>query len=157
MVRLRKHDRDDIAMQLIEWAQKDDSINLNAFCGQLLLDPHKISEWAREEESFRSAYRVAKSLLAARRECWLSNETLHSKAYDLNAAVYDHFLHEAKREQAEFEADLKAKQELQPTNTDTIDQENELMLLRAENAKLKAKLDNKSETGSELPGVNASV
>ena len=111
MVRLREYDRDDIAMQLIEWAQKDDSINLNAFCGQLLLDPSKISQWAREEESFRRAYKIAKSLIAARRECWLSNETLHSKAYDLNASVYDHFLHEAKREQAEFDAEMKKKSE----------------------------------------------
>lgn len=117
MVRLREYDRDDIAMQLIEWAQKDDSINLNAFCGQLLLDPSKISIWAKEEESFRKAYKIAKSLIAARRELRLSDNSLHQKAYDLNATVYDHFLHEAKREQAEFEAEMKKKSESNQSNT----------------------------------------
>lgn len=110
MVRLREYDRDDIAMQLIEWAQKDDSINLNAFCGKLLIDPHKISEWARQEESFRSAYRLAKSLIAARREMRLSENTLHQKAYDLNASVYDHFLKEAKEEHAKYLSDLRTSE-----------------------------------------------
>lgn len=151
MVRLREYDRDEIGMQLIEWAQKEDSINLNAFCGQLLLDPSKISIWAKEEESFRKAYKIAKSLIAARRELWLSSETLHTKAYDLNASVYDHFLHEAKREQAEFEAEIKMKTEKEPEHTNKIDYENKIMALQAENDLLKAKLDNKCKTESKLP------
>ena len=37
MARPREHDRDKIASDLLEWAQKEDSINLNKFCAMNLL------------------------------------------------------------------------------------------------------------------------
>lgn len=49
-----------------------------------------------------------------------------------------------------FEANLKTKQEQEPSNSETIDHENEKMLLRAQIAQLQEKLDNQSKTRSEL-------
>jgi len=105
--RLREHDRNQIAIDMIEWAQKDDSLNLNGFCGIKLIQPSKISNWAKEDEFFRQAYEITKALLAERRERGLNEDKLHSKAYDLNACTYDHFLKESKMEMAKYESMLK--------------------------------------------------
>ena len=107
--RLRKHDRDQIARDLIEWAQKDDSINFCGFCAEQMIIPQKISEWAKEEETFREAYEYARACLASRREKKLNKNELHVKAYDLNAKTYDQFLKWESREESKFEADVKSK------------------------------------------------
>jgi len=111
--RPRMHDRNQIAKDLIEWAKLDDSINLNAFCcsREPFINPRKISEWAKEDDWFKEAYETAKAFIGARRERKLNTNQLHVKAYDLNATVYDHFLKEEKRQQAEFESNLKKQEE----------------------------------------------
>lgn len=106
--RPREHDREQIAKDLIEWSKKSDSTNLNAFCASIDLAPSMITNWARECDSFRRAYETAKAHLGARRERYLHEDKLHVKAYDLNAAVYDHFLKDERRMQAEFENKLKS-------------------------------------------------
>lgn len=115
--RPREHDRDQIALDLIEWAKKPDSINLCKFCAYYdpIIPPSKISKWALEDENFRQAYESAKMFLGFRREEWLANETLHVKAYDLNAAVYDYFLDEKKTNTSKFEASLRKEADSKPT------------------------------------------
>lgn len=110
--RPRLHDRDKIAMELIEWAKKDSSVNLNEFCctREPPISPRKVSEWSKECNKFQEAYEIAKSFLGERRERKLSANQLHIKAYDLNAPVYDFFLKQEKREQAEFESKLKSQE-----------------------------------------------
>ena len=105
--RLRTHDRDDIAEKLINWAKKDDSLNLCAFCSQIEIDPSKLSNWAKECDRFRQSLNRAKCSLAARREEKVSTGDLHLKAYDLNITTYDYFLKEERRDQLIFESDLK--------------------------------------------------
>ncbi len=109
--RPREHDRDAIALELIEWAKKDDSINLNAFCcsRKPCLDPSKLSQWAREDEGFRRSYRAAKAFLAVRREEWLSSEQLHQAAYNRNAKVYDYFEREESRDEYAYQKEVDAK------------------------------------------------
>jgi hypothetical protein len=111
--RPREHNRDQIAIDLIEWAKKSDSINLCKFCAYYdpIIPPCKMSVWAKECENFRNAYECAKLFLGARREEMLNAETLHVKAYDLNATTYDYFLKEEKRTQSEFESKLKAQEQ----------------------------------------------
>ncbi len=110
--RPREHDRDQVAKDLIEWAKKDDSINLNKFCAYYdpIIPPSKISEWAKEDSKFREAYQSAKSFLGYRREEMLNKDKLHVKAYDLNATTYDHFLKEEKKEMAIFQSELTQKE-----------------------------------------------
>lgn len=116
--RPREHDREKIADDMIEWARKDDSINLNKFCAyyEPIIPPSKISRWAKEDEEFRQAYESAKMFLAFRREEMLNNEMLHVKAYDLNATVYDYFLDEKKTETAKFEASLRKEEDSKHQN-----------------------------------------
>jgi len=90
--RPREHDRDQIASELIEWARKDNSINLNAFCctREPPLDPSKLSNWAKEDDYFRQVFKATKTFLAVRREQWVSSEQLHQSAYSRTSKVYDH-------------------------------------------------------------------
>lgn len=108
--RLREHNREKIAADMIEWAKKDDSLNLNGFCAEKLLPPSKISQWAKEDDFFRQAYEITKALLAKRREEALETGTLHVKAYDLNARVYDAFLREESESEKDRDLERKIKQ-----------------------------------------------
>lgn len=115
--RPRIHDREQIAKELIEWAEDSESINLNKFCctRKPPLAPSMITNWARECDNFQRAYETAKAFLGARREEMLTENKLHVKAYDLNANTYDYFLKEERRAEKEFEASLKEIESNQPT------------------------------------------
>lgn len=106
--RPREHDRVQIAKDIVEWAKKEDSINLCKFCAlyEPPIPPQKLTLWSKECNNFREAYDTAKMFLGFRREEWLNAEVLHVKAYDLNAQTYDYFLKEEKRQLAEFENGL---------------------------------------------------
>lgn len=110
--RPREHDRDKIALEMLEWAKNENNINLNGFCctREPPISPSKITNWAKEEDNFRQAYEATKAFIAVRREEKLSNNELHVKAYDLNARVYDHFLKDEHRQQLEFESKLKSNE-----------------------------------------------
>ena len=110
--RPKEHDREKLAKELIEWALLPDSINLNGFCctRKPPIAPSKITLFRNESPIFREAYETAKAFLADRREKMLNNETLHVKAYDLNATTYDYFLKEEKYEEKEQDLKNKLKQ-----------------------------------------------
>jgi len=116
--RPREHNREQIAIDLIEWAKNPDSINFNKFCA-LYHTPFpatKLIDWSKECDDFRGAYDTAKAFIAFRREEKLSNEELHVKAYDLNACVYDLLAKAEKQDSAKFEAVLKAVQDIKPVS-----------------------------------------
>ena len=104
--RKRVHDRKLIAEQLINWARKDSSLNLNEFCCQQNASAKTIMDWANQDPEFGEAYKVAKAYIAVRRE--KTGSGLLPRAYELNAAVYDLILKNHIMEIAEFEAKLKA-------------------------------------------------
>ena len=112
MGRPREHDRDQIASDMIEWARLPDSINLCGFCctREPPIAPSKITIWAKECDNFRKAYETAKCFIADRREKMLNADRLHVKAYDMNAATYDHFMRDERRSTMEFESSLRANE-----------------------------------------------
>lgn len=107
--RPREHDRDKIALDLIEWAKLESSINFNKFCctREPPIPATKLLLWSKEDEIFRMAYETAKAFLGSRREEWLSSNKLHVKAYDLNANVYDLIAKDEKMANAQFESSLR--------------------------------------------------
>lgn len=109
MARHKEFDRDAIALALLEWAQKEDSVNLNGFCTthDPLIPPSYLALWAKENEQFSLAFEIAKSFLGQRREQKLKDGQLHTKAYDLNAAVYDYFIRDERRSEKKYESELK--------------------------------------------------
>lgn len=150
--RPRSNDRADIALKLVQWSKRDDAINLNAFCCEVDIVPQKLSEWAREEASFREAYQVAKAAVGARRELKLSRGQLHTKAYDLNAHVYDYFAKEERRDEMAYEASLKKAEEADSDDMTLIKMQHEALMSQiklAQDTALKSerassKTDNKS-------------
>lgn len=108
--RPREHDREEIAVKMVEWAYKDDSFNLCGFCGEEQISPCKISQWANQCEDFRKAYTLTKALLGDRRERGLKEGKVHQKAYDLNARTYDKPMHEQWELEEAYKAGLKIKQ-----------------------------------------------
>ncbi len=126
MGRPREWDREVIAQELIEWAKRDDAINLNKFCctREPPLDPCKVTSWAAECEDFRKAYRTAKAFIAMRREEWLATDRLHQAAYNRNSKVYDVFEKLEGREEFTFQKELEAKvgkETGQAVNADIVD------------------------------------
>lgn len=102
-------DREKVFSDLIEWAKQPDSINLNKFCATYdpPFSPTKLHDWLKESDEYREAYSIAKSFLGFRREEKLTQGLLHQKAFDLNATVYDLFLKEELRDQANEDAARK--------------------------------------------------
>ena len=105
--RLRTHDRDQIAVDMIEWALLEESTNLNGFCGIKRIAPSKTSQWAKEDEFFRQSLEITKAILADRRERMLSAGLLHVKGYDLSARAYDYFIREDCIEMMKLQIQLK--------------------------------------------------
>ncbi len=107
--RPREHNREQIALDLIEWAKLENSMNFNKFCctREPPIPASKLLQWSKECDQFRTAYEIAKAFLGCRREEWLSKEMLHVKAYDLNATVYDLFAKEEKMSMSQYDANLR--------------------------------------------------
>lgn len=112
--RPREYDRAKVANDLIQWAQKEDSINLNKFCALHGIVPSTMLRWKDEDSDFREAYDYAKAFLGFRREEQLSKGKLHVKAYDLNATVYDAFGRDEKLAISKIEADQRKQEEAKP-------------------------------------------
>lgn len=110
--RPREYDLIQIGEALIEWAKRSDSINLNKFCctHDPLIPPSNMLRWVKEDAQFRVTYETAKAFLGARREEMLSSGDLHTKAYDLNATVYDAFHRDEKITLDDMESARKVKE-----------------------------------------------
>lgn len=110
--RPREHDREQIALDIVAWATKPDSLNLNKFCVTYHhpFPPTQLAIWGSQDTEFRKAVDLAKGHLAYRREEKLASSELPSKAYDLNATVYDALIREEKKEMMSFESSLKQQE-----------------------------------------------
>jgi len=108
--RPREHDRAKVALDMVEWAKKPDSLNLNKFTAyyEPQLTPAMILLWKDECAQFRESYARVKSFLAFRREEWLNNERLHQSAYNHNTTTYDAFMSGDREDKVKFDAAQKA-------------------------------------------------
>lgn len=117
--RPRKYDRDEYTIKLIEWVQKEDSINLNGFCADNFIPPSILNDWATHDTKFSVAYELVKAKLAKRREQALKAGELHVKAYDLNARVYDKHLYTQWKDEKEYE--LRIKKDVESEDQSKVD------------------------------------
>jgi hypothetical protein len=113
--RPRERDRKQLAKQLIEWAQLPTSTNLLGFGISLTppLSPQRLSEYSKDDPEFKEAVQLAKAIIGQRREQLVSKNQLHSKAYDLNAPVYDYYLKEERRDEFAYQQALKQQADSQ--------------------------------------------
>lgn len=109
--RPREHNREEIRIKMLEWVQANpDELNLLAFSEVVLIAPTVIIRWSKEDEMFRQTYDLVRAIIGIRRERALSNDTLHVKAYDLNAQTYDQYLKADRHEDMKYLSDLKSKE-----------------------------------------------
>lgn len=115
--RPREHDRNQVALDMIEWARRDDSINLCKFAALYNppIAPSILISWTKTDPEFHKAYETAKQFLGFRREEMLNKDMLHVKAYDLNATTYDPYLKLERMEMSSFDASLRKETETKPT------------------------------------------
>lgn len=109
--RPREWNREKIFADLVEWAKKDTSVNLNGFCCgyEPPFSATKLLDWRKENPDFQESYETAKAFLAVRREQMLSSGALHQAAYNKNATAYDRFTKAEEKETLDEEMERKKK------------------------------------------------
>lgn len=110
MARPQEWNKEEQAELLLEWAAKEDSMNLLGFTNQQMFPPEYLSRWSKESDAFCQALKIAKAKVAERRERLVSEGKLYHGAWQRGAAVYDSIIHAHEREQKEFESKLKQKE-----------------------------------------------
>lgn len=107
--RPREYDREAVAEQMIEWAKREDSMNLLSFNAEAMIPSTTLLRWVDEDKDFRVAYEMVRDILGAKREKKLAKGELHVKAYDLNSKVYDRYLKKEHRENYSYETKVKSE------------------------------------------------
>lgn len=118
MGRPRIYDREKILTDMLAWAKKDTSLNVNEFCAWYVdppIGPRMLSIWSKEDDNFMQSYEAVKAFLAHRREQALKDGDIHVKCYDICAPAYDYLIKEEYREQEAYKS--KLKQEEQKSST----------------------------------------
>ena len=86
----------DEAEKLIEWAKKEDSIILRAWCIDRLISQEELMSWCQKSELFRKAYKQAQTWIGVRREA-IALKQGNGAPYSRYAAVYDKKLDDHER------------------------------------------------------------
>jgi hypothetical protein len=121
MGRPRTFDRNKILADLLEWAKKPTSLNINEFCAWHVdppIGPRKLSEWSKVDANFAESYDACKAFLAHRREVALTTGELHVKAYDICAPAYDYIIYEQQLNYEVFKSKLKQAEQFQVKEED---------------------------------------
>ena len=101
-----------IGNDLVEWAEKENSLNLNKFCAyyENRFPATYFALWCGLKDArgkhFKRCMDIARAYLAARREEAVTDGKLHVKPYDLCARVYDRILKQDLEEEQRFSAEL---------------------------------------------------
>jgi hypothetical protein len=110
-----ERDVDFLTRELLDWAERPDSLNLNSFCGQrhIMIRPTSLIQIKDRagNEQLSEAYDIAKSFLATRREEANSEKLLSDQAYKCNLRVYDAFNKDDWKKEKIFEAGLNTAKE----------------------------------------------
>lgn len=107
MGRPRKYDRKKLAEALMEWALKEDSINMLGFTKLTGIEADVILQIKNKDKDFARSYSAVKNIIGHRREEALAKGDLHLQAYKCNANAYDQYMVESRREEAKFDSELR--------------------------------------------------
>ena len=104
MGRPKVYDAAVIIKQLLNWANREDSINMVQFCADHGYLSGLIWKLESENIDFSRAYELAKMKLAARREQLVNAEHLNYGAYQRYQSQYDPFLRKAEKQEKDEDA-----------------------------------------------------
>lgn len=105
--RPRQYNPDEIAKEMMDWVEDEESINFVQFCADRGYASGLIWRLEKEYEDFSYAYEIVKMKLAERRERYLNADQLNYGAYQRYQSGYDPFL--AKNEETEKDKDAARK------------------------------------------------
>ena len=103
----KKYDMEEESAAILEWAKKEDSINLNGYCIERQHPAEYISVFCKRSKEFDFYCGLALCYLAVRREKLVSAGKLYQGTWMRNASVYDRLLRYHEREQKQYESDLR--------------------------------------------------
>ncbi|HET6457266.1 MAG TPA: hypothetical protein VFG24_00100 [Nitrosopumilaceae archaeon] len=110
----RKHDREQIARDFIEWATDNpQALSVPMFAAPRGLHSEMMMNWAREDDEFRRSYYIGKELIGINRlKATMVNKENESNRlergiYCQTLGNYDLDVREYQREEKRFEASLK--------------------------------------------------
>ena len=102
---------DELAIKLNEWSKQEDSRWLGDFLILIEAPSHTyLSRWAEESEDFATSLRMAKLRIASRVRNQLHDDSYNASLFHREIGMYDSMLKAHDREEKEFEASLKDKQ-----------------------------------------------
>lgn len=83
------HEIEWIADKLVEWAQKDDSITLLSFSGEMGIAQTSLYDWEKRNKKMRNSISAAKSIVGARREKMALHNKFNAGIVNRTMGVYD--------------------------------------------------------------------
>jgi len=104
------HDPIKMAEQLLEWVEKDESINICGFCADNGYRATLIREKCKSSDEFKDAFEKARLRLAERRERYLNIDMLHTSSFGKYQSYYDPFLD--RYEDKKKDQDARRKKEI---------------------------------------------
>jgi hypothetical protein len=117
----RKYYPDDLAIKLDEWSKRENARWIGDFAIENEIDdPSYFSKMAQSSELFSKSLRLAKLRIASRLRQGLNNETYNASLFHREIGLYDHYLKAHDREEREFEASLKNKDNASQVNEEAI-------------------------------------
>lgn len=112
----KKHDREDYAAKLLEWAKKASSLNIVGFCAEYDLPVEYMSRWSKENDVFRQALMIAKAKLCDRQEHYVIMNRYDWRLHNRQLGYYNAAIREFDREEKAFEYSLKKEVDDKATN-----------------------------------------
>lgn len=100
-------DADQLAVALLEWADKPTSIIFLEFCCDNKLSDDDIGQLARDYPNFTRALELVKRKIATRREQWLHEGKLNPGVFHRYQSMYDKTLLQHERAEKAYDAELK--------------------------------------------------
>ncbi len=79
-----------LANELVEWAQKDDTLFFRDFAAQRGYVPQRFNTWGKDNEYFSDALEIARSLICSRRERAGLKRELDTNFIMKTHALYDY-------------------------------------------------------------------
>lgn len=117
----RKYYPDELAIKLDEWSKRESSRWIGDFAIENEIDdPSYFSKMAEQSPPFSKSLRLAKLRIASRLRQSLNSETYNASLFHREIGLYDHYLKAHDREEKEFEASLKNKENTSQVNDEAI-------------------------------------
>ncbi len=145
----RQYDLAAEAADLLKWSERDDAVELLDWVNPKEFVYSTVWKWSQADEVFGKAFNKAKERIASRITKKAYSGEFYFGVYNRHIKSYDTKLHMFERQEAEYEAKLKAQEQTATSQEDIDKLEEVLRLMRNRQSdlntdKTKSKTEHKS-------------